>query len=104
MARETPGQAEGTSQVVRPPLDDSPLSELLAQEPSRVTRRFLYCLAAVFLAALAASALLEIDVTITAPATLQPAGKGLLIQPEIDGTISEVLVQEGDPVHAGQVL
>src|SRR5437879_2756572 len=94
---------EESGSVVRPP-QDSPLSELLAREPSVVTRRFLYFLLFLFLAAVAAAAVLEIDVTVTAPAIRQPRGKALSIQPEIAGTIVEVHVEEGQFVQAGQTL
>ncbi len=103
MAHDTPALLEETGSVVRPP-QESPLSELLSREPSLVTRRFLYFLVILFLAALAAAAVLEIDITVSAPAVLQPRGKALSIQPEIAGTIVAVYVQEGDTVRAGQPL
>jgi hemolysin D len=103
MPQDTPAPAEGTISAVRPP-QDSALSELLAQEPSRITRRFLYALLFAFCAGIVAASVLKIDVTITAPAVLLPSGKALLIQPEIAGTIVEIRVKEGDTVRAGDVL
>ncbi len=103
MARDTPAPVEETTSAVRPP-QDSPLSELLAREPSRVTRRFLYFMLFLFIAALIAASVLEIDVTVSAPAILQPSGKTLIVQPEIAGTVVEVYVREGDVVRAGQTL
>src|SRR5262245_37599454 len=100
-----PDLANTTPVFVPTPADhDPPLSELLAREPSHVTRRFLYVLLLVFVAAVVASALIRIDVTVSAPATLLPEGKALPVQPDIAGTITAVRVREGDRVAAGDVL
>src|SRR5262249_23677273 len=82
----------------------SPLSEMLAQEPSRVTRRFLYSLMIALAVAFVVAAVVRIDVTVTAPATLIPEGKALSIQPEIAGTVVELAVTEGRRVARGDVL
>jgi membrane fusion protein, hemolysin D len=84
--------------------EESPLSEMLAQEPSRLTRRFLYGLLIALGAAVVVASVLRVDVTVSAPALLIPEGKALPIQPEIAGTVVEVRVQEGASVARGDVL
>ena len=103
MARETYTPAGGRLRGAARP-DSSPLSEMLAQEPSRVTRRFLYALLLSLVVAVVVGSVLHIDVTVTAPAVLIPEGKALSIQPEVGGTIVEVRVREGTRVARGDVL
>src|SRR5260370_38864266 len=83
--------------------DNSPLSEMLAQEPSRVTRRFLYALLISLAGAIVAASILRVDVTVTAPALLIAEGKALPIQPDLGGTVLEVNVREGARVSQGDV-
>lgn len=104
MAQGVSTPVAGTAVPVRPPQDASPLAEMLAREPSRAVRRFLYFLLFLFFAAFLASAILEFDVTVIAPAVLRPEGKTLLVQPENEGVVVEVQVKEGDTVRAGEVL
>lgn len=103
MAEETSAPL-AESAVVRPAYDASPLAEMLADQPARLTRRFLHALLSVFCLAFVISAVLEIDVTVTAPAVLLPSGKALLIQPDEAGTVVALNVKEGDIVQAGDVL
>lgn len=102
MAPEPHMPAAGTDY---PAADDhSPLSEMLAQEPSRVTRRFLYALLIALAGGIGVASVLRVDVTISAPALLLPEGKALPIQPDVAGTVVEVRVREGTRVAAGEVL
>lgn len=99
MAEDRPGPA------ARPPRpDDSPLAELLAREPSRASRRFLYLTLICFVLAVVAICVFSVDVVVSAPVTLLPEGKALLIQPDVEGVITSIPVREGDPVQAGDVL
>src|SRR5947209_825840 len=84
--------------------EDSPLSEMFAQEPSRVTRRFLYALLIFLVTAVVVAAVVHVDVTVTAPAMLIPEGKALAVQPEVGGTVVQVSVEEGTHVARGDVL
>jgi HlyD family secretion protein len=99
-AAQTPAQASDT----QAPDDNSPLSEMLAQEPSRITRRFLYALLISLAGAVVTASVLHVDVTVTAPATLIPEGKALPIQTDLPGTVVEVKVREGTRVARGDIL
>jgi HlyD family secretion protein len=77
---------------------------MLAQEPSRVTRRFLYALLLFLATAVVVAAVVHVDVTVTAPAILIPEGKALAVQPEVGGTVVELSVEEGTRVAKGDVL
>src|SRR5262249_34738851 len=46
----------------------------------------------------------RVDIHISAPARLIPEGKDVLIQPDIEGILSQLAVQEGDAVSQGQLL
>jgi hemolysin D len=55
-------------------------------------------------AALAWSAIGEVDIVATAQGTVIPAGKSKVVQPLEAGVVKSILVQDGDHVTAGQVL
>ena len=102
MSSETTKQPESASRDAQIP--HFPLSEMLSREPSRVTRRFLHFLLLLFILGFLLAVVIKIDVSITAPAELQPQAQTLLIQPEFPGTLVEVKVREGQFVNQGDTL
>lgn len=96
MARDSAKSAEVAS-------SHSPLAEMLSREPSTITRRFLYFILLLLSSGLLAAAIIRVDVTITAPATLRPQDKTIHIQSEMAGR-ARIQVREGQNVTRGQTL
>lgn len=71
---------------------------------SGLVRTFLYGMIAAIAAGGAWACVAEIDVVSSAPATVVPEGQVKIIQPEKDGVIEKIAVQEGQTVKPGDVL
>jgi hemolysin D len=84
--------------------DASALTDLLAGQPHRLTRRLLYSLLALTVLCLTVSAVWEVDVVVSAPAVLVPDGRPVLLQSETPLIVRALFVREGDLVEAGQRL
>ena len=58
----------------------------------------------IFWGAIALMSVIRYPVTVQAPATIRPNGELRLVQAATDGRITKLLVQENQPVRAGEVL
>ncbi len=77
----------------------------VAETPPRAAvRTVLVGLVAIAVALLVWSAVAELDIVATAPARLVPASQVKPVQAPEYGVVSELLVAEGDVVHAGDVV
>jgi HlyD family secretion protein len=86
-------------------LDFSPaILRLQREPPSPLPRLVLYLLAGLFAGLLAWSLIGRLDIIAVAPGKLVPTSYVKVVQPADAGIIKEILVREGDQVHAGQVL
>lgn len=87
------------------PLDFSPgLAAVRERMPSPLPRLVLYAITGLFAIALAWAAFGSVDVVAVAEGKLVPQTYVKIVQPVEQGTVKEILVQEGDLVRAGQVL
>jgi hemolysin D len=82
----------------------SSLSETLTVLPSYVARGLVYLILLFLIIFLVYASISRVDIHITAPARLIPEGKAALIQPDIEGILTQLAVHEGDAVVEGQVL
>ncbi|MEO8926012.1 MAG: HlyD family type I secretion periplasmic adaptor subunit [Caulobacteraceae bacterium] len=78
--------------------------EILETPPSPAGRALAFIIGAFFVIAVAWAFLGKVDVLATAPGRLLPTGKIKVIQPLDPGVVRAILVNDGDPVRAGQVL
>jgi hemolysin D len=78
--------------------------EILETPPSPAGRALAFIIGAFFVIAVAWAFLGKVDVLATAPGRLLPTGKVKVIQPLDPGVVRAILVQDGDRVHAGQIL
>jgi hemolysin D len=74
------------------------------QPPSPLGRKVLWTVLALFGATLAWALVGRLDVVAIAEGKLVPASYLKIVQPAEQGIVKEILVQEGEPVKAGQVL
>lgn len=82
-----------------------PEAEALAERRHSPAARWLaLILSALVLAAIAWSALAEVDQVVTAPGAVRPAGKVKIVNHPTGGRVSAVLVAEGQHVAEGQPL
>ena len=98
--------SEATSPVPGPePLDFSPaILRLQREPPSPLPRLVLYLLTGLFAVLLAWALIGRLDIIAVAPGKLVPTSYVKVVQPADSGIIKEILVREGDPVQAGQIL
>lgn len=105
MSREPASNGQAAMEVaLPPPVEDSPLSETLTRLPSYVARGLVYLVLLFLTLFLLYASVSQIDVHLTAPARLIPEGKATLIQPDIEGILTQLPVKEGDRVVQGQML
>jgi hemolysin D len=83
---------------------DSPLSEMMRQVPSYVTRGLLYLIVLFVCVVLAWAWFNKIDIIVSVPSNIVPKGKLKVIQPSQDSIVREILVAVGDKVSARQPL
>jgi HlyD family secretion protein len=74
------------------------------QPPGRLPRTVGYVTGGVFTALLAWAAFGQLDIVAAAEGRLVPRNYSRVLQPAEAGVLREVLVRDGDAVHAGQVL
>jgi HlyD family secretion protein len=74
------------------------------QPPARLPRTVGYVTAGLFAALLAWAAFGHLDIVAAAEGRLVPRNYSRVLQPAEAGVLREVLVRDGDVVHAGQVL
>ena len=87
------------------PRDFAPeLARVESSPPSPMGRAVLYACMAFVSALLAWSALAHLDIVAVADGKLVPTGYLKVVQPAEAGRVREILVREGDRVHAGQLL
>ena len=86
-------------------LDFAPdILRLQREPPSPLPRLVLYTLVALLTALLIWSLIGRLDIIAVAPGKLVPVTYVKVVQPATAGIIKELLVRDGDPVKAGQVL
>ncbi len=86
-------------------LDFSPaILRLQREPPSPLPRLILYLLGALFFGLIAWSLIGKLDIIAVAPGKLVPTSYVKVVQPADAGIVKEILIREGDSVHAGQVL
>lgn len=81
-----------------------PRIELNLGRSPRLLGTTVYVLAILLGIAITWSYFTEVDVVIRAPGIVRPDGEVVRITSEIGGTVEVVHVEEGDPVHTGDVL
>ena len=81
-----------------------PLVRLQHAAPSPLGRRVLWTLAALFAFLIVWALAGRLDVVAVAEGRVVPAGYLKIVQPAEAGIVQEILVREGDVVHAGQVI
>jgi hemolysin D len=87
------------------PADFAPgILRVQEQPPSPLGRKVLWTLLGLFGASLAWALVGRLDVVAVAEGKLVPASYLKIVQPAEQGIVKEILVQEGEPVKAGQVL
>jgi HlyD family secretion protein len=87
------------------PSDFAPdLLKLQEQPPARMPRTVGYITACLFLVLLAWAAFGKLDIIASAEGRLVPRNYSRVVQPAEAGIVREVLVRDGEAVHAGQVL
>jgi HlyD family secretion protein len=87
------------------PSDFAPPLLRIQQKPPAPLAGWMLRILAGFLAALAAWAVVgRLDIVAVAEGKLVPAGYLKIVQPAEQGIVKEILVKEGEPVRAGQVL
>lgn len=84
--------------------EHSPLSETLATMPSWMSRSVLYALVLLLGTGLAFACIARVDEVTLASAVVTPLGRLKPVQSDLEGIVTELLVQEGDVVAAGQPL
>ncbi|MBW3542040.1 MAG: HlyD family secretion protein [Planctomycetes bacterium] len=84
--------------------EPSPLSDTLAAMPSWMSRSLIYVCICFLGIGLAFAYLARIDVVTVAPAVVTPLGRLKPVQTELEGIVTELLVEEGDRVAAGEPL
>ncbi len=100
---ETPEHSASLA-YLRQQSDNSPLSEQLTVPPAFVARGLIYLILLFLIIFVVYASISQVDIHITAPAHLIPEGKAMLIQPDIEGIVTELAIKEGDAVTEGQVL
>jgi hemolysin D len=80
------------------------LLALQESPPSRLPRGVLYCVTALLGLSLLWAAVGHLDIVTSADGKLVPKSYLKVVQPADEGIVKEILVQEGEHVHAGQVL
>ncbi|HEY4135447.1 MAG TPA: HlyD family type I secretion periplasmic adaptor subunit [Alphaproteobacteria bacterium] len=101
-----PGAFGGDSEEVQNRyVDFLPAAQgLVEKEHSPLARVLLYTIAAAFVALVAWMALSVVEQTASAQAQVRPAGRVKVINHPEGGRVTELYVQEGDQVKAGQTL
>jgi HlyD family secretion protein len=89
--------------AVRPRIR-STLFDIAACEPEHAPRWTLWAIAALFGALLVWSVCARLDIVAVAEGRLVPESYVKIVQPADAGIVREILVREGEPVRAGQVL
>ncbi len=84
--------------------DDGPLSETLDELPPFFARGLVYLVVLSVLAFLVYAHFSRVDIYTTVPARLSPEGNVHHVQSQLDGTIVQLDVKEGDHVQEGQPL
>ncbi len=79
-------------------------ASMLSRQVSNGLRLLIYMAMALIALASCWAALSSIDMVVTAPAVLRPLGEVARVQSAATGTVASVAVQEGQQVHAGDVL
>jgi len=80
------------------------IQRLQHQPPSPLPRAVLWCLLALLFSMLLWSIFGRLDIIAVAQGKLVPQSSVKIVQPADAGIVKEILVSEGDEVHAGQVL
>jgi hemolysin D len=81
-----------------------PLLEIMERPASPLGRIVLWLTCLMFGAAIAWAAIGKVDIVAVAPGVIQPKGGALTLQAGMSGTVSQVLVSEGDRVEKGDLL
>jgi len=104
-AATPPQQASAEIIPLRPPRRwHDPLRLVEEEAPDNTSRIVLWAVALLVLILLAWAAIGEIDIVASAEGKLVPQTLVKVVQPAEAGVVTELLVQEGDSVKAGQVL
>lgn len=102
---ETESFPSGTAAVyMAEQRDDSPVSAMLREPPSYITRGLLYLTLIFVSVSLVYAALSRVDIIRSEPAVVMPEGRIQHIQSDIDGVVVRIDVREGQQVAEGDVL
>jgi HlyD family secretion protein len=98
-----------TAQAETQPLSLAPrirsaLFDIAAREPEHAPRWTLWIIVALAAALLVWAILARLDIVAVAEGRLVPESYVKIVQPSDSGIVREILVREGEHVHAGQVL
>src|SRR5439155_15504253 len=99
-----PQEHSASLAYLRQQADNSSLSETLTVLPSYLARGLIYLILLFLVIFVIYASVSQVDIHITAPVRLIPEGKAALTQPDIEGILTQLPVQEGDRVTEGQVL